>query len=528
MDYTPSTAAAAAAAAVPFSPSPSNSPSPPPPPLSSLSSSPPPPWSLRATSNGSAYGSAPHSYDNRMNRSSVRSTLNASPQNRSGSPINAARFKTMSRNSSSNAAGSDGNGSVRSNSFGSNFNNGGRTRHNRAMSRGAFFNSSSTGPRASGGVRGAMATASEATGSLWRWANASGNHVLAFYIRLSPLHRILFLAAGAASFTLGILMLVYSHRIFAALGPMAKGWHDLPGGWILVWLMIFVTGFPPIIGYSTACTVAGLVYGFPWGWPIAATANVAGSLAAFYASRGVLSGYVDRLVGHDHRFVALSQVLKHDGLWVLSAVRFCPLPYSLSNGFLATIPSITPGNFALSTAMASPKLLVHVFIGSRLALLAEDGDSMSAGNKALNYISMAIFGIVGVSVGLFIYRRTMARAAEISQAEEEEEGRAGTSRSAARASTRAPGVYADEDIDDYNNTPLMDPEDADVAALMDDDDISLWAADHFADGDGIDAEEEQQQQQQSQSSANKSKNDGRPRSGSYHDESDGEDSLAKR
>ena len=520
MDYTPSTAAAAAAAAVPLSPSPSNSPSPPPPPLSSLSSSPPPPWSLRSTSNGNAYGSAPHSYDNRMNRSTARSTLNASPQNRSGSPIVASHFKTMSRNSSTAGSG-EGNGSVRSNSFGSNFNNGGRTRHNRAMSRGAFF-SSSTGRRASGGVRGALATASEATGSVWRWANASGNHVLAFYIRLSPLHRILFLAAGAASLTLGILMLVFSHRIFSALGPMAKGWHDLPGGWILVWLMIFVTGFPPIIGYSTACTVAGLVYGFPWGWPIAATANVAGSLAAFLASRGVLSGYVDRLVGHDHRFVALSQVLKHDGLWVLSAVRFCPLPYSLSNGFLATIPSITPWSFALSTAMASPKLLVHVFIGSRLARLAEDGDSMSAGSKALNYISMAIFGIVGVSVGLFIYRRTMARAAEISQAEEQEEGRTGASSSAARVPTRAPGVYADEDIDDYNNTPLMDPEDADVAALMDDDDISLWAADHFADGDGINAEEQQQ------SSASKSKKDGRPRSGSYHDESDGEDSLARR
>lgn len=511
MNYTPSTAAAAAAAAVPLSPSPSNSPSPPPPPLSSLSNSPPPPWSLRATSNGS---SAPHSYDNRFNngkkqnRSSARSSHNNSPQNRSGSPVKASRFTDMSRNTQNNE--SEAAASLRSNSFGSSF-NGGRTRHNRAMSRGyggPFGNANTTGSQR---LRGA---ATDAAGAAWRWANASGNHVLAFYTRLSPLHRVFFLAGGAAAFVLGILMLVYSHRIFAALGPMAKGWHDLPGGWILVWLMIFVTGFPPIIGYSTACTVAGLVYGFPWGWPIAATANVAGSLAAFIASRGVLSGYVDRLVGHDHRFVALSQVLKHDGLWVLSAVRFCPLPYSLSNGFLATIPSITPWSFALSTAMASPKLLVHVFIGSRLALLAEDGDSMSAGDKALNYISMAIFGIVGVSVGLFIFRRTMARAAEISQAEEE--GRAGIRGSG--AAPRAPGVYADADEDFNTAAPLMDPEDADVAALMDDDDISLWAADHFADGDGVDAEEASDS-----NSSSKNKTAGRPRSGSYHDESDGED-----
>ena len=363
------------------------------------------------------------------------------------------------------------------------------------------------GRRRAGGLRGAVASASSTAGSVFRWAVASGNHVLAFYIRLSPLHRIIFLLAGAASLTFAILMLVYSHRIFAALGPVAKGWHDLTGGWMLVWLLVFITGFPPIIGYSTACTLAGLVYGFPWGWPIAASANVVGSLAAFVASRTVLSRYVDRLVGSDHRFVALSQVLRHDGLWVLAAVRFCPLPYSLSNGFLATIPSITPLNFALSTAMASPKLLVHVFIGSRLAKLAEEGDSMSAADKALNYFSMAVFGCVGLGVGLFIFRRTMARAAEIAAENlEQEEGRAGYSQN----NSRAPGVYADDDVD--NNAPLMDPEDADVAALMDDDDISLWAADHFADGDGAaDASDD------APTSNNKKSHS---RASSYHDESD--------
>ena len=83
-----------------------------------------------------------------------------------------------------------------------------------------------------------------------------------------------------------------------------------------------------------------------------ATASVAGSTAAFYTSRGVFSGYVHSLVGTDKRFVALGQVLRHDGLLVLTGVRFCPLPYSLSNGFLATIPSITPWAFAVSTALA--------------------------------------------------------------------------------------------------------------------------------------------------------------------------------
>jgi uncharacterized membrane protein YdjX (TVP38/TMEM64 family) len=94
------------------------------------------------------------------------------------------------------------------------------------------------------------------------------------------------------------------------------------------------------------------VYGFPLGWPIVASGCTAGALCAFLASRTVLSGYVDRMVGRDHRFVALGQVLRQEGIWYLTAIRFCPLPFSLSNGFLATIPSITPLAFTISTALS--------------------------------------------------------------------------------------------------------------------------------------------------------------------------------
>ena len=165
-----------------------------------------------------------------------------------------------------------------------------------------------------------------------------------------------FFALAALACVLGwvviILVLVYSHRFFAWLAPYSKSWRARPGGWLLIFFLIFVTAFPPVIGYSTATTISGFIYGFPLGWPIAASACVLGSLCAFLASRTVLSGYVDRMVGRDHRFVALGQVLRHEGILYLTGIRFCPLPFSLSNGFLATIPSITPMSFAVSTALS--------------------------------------------------------------------------------------------------------------------------------------------------------------------------------
>ncbi|KJK82957.1 hypothetical protein H634G_01085 [Metarhizium anisopliae BRIP 53293] len=306
----------------------------------------------------------------------------------------------------------------------------------------------------------------------WRKYLDWSRWLIQYYLSLSPLYRVLAVLGCLLGWALIVLTIVYSHRFFSWLTPVAKSWRELPGGWLIVFALIFVTAFPPLIGYSTANTIAGLVYGFPNGWPVAAVACTLGSLAAFLASRTVLSRYVDRMVGKDHRFIALGQVLRRDGILYLTAIRFCPLPFSLSNGFLATIPSITPLSFAISTALSTqvppllvsppvPKLLIHVFIGSRLAVLAEEGDKMTAGDKAVNYIGMVVGGIIGLAVGLAIYRRTMARAAELALEEGQDIGHV----------EQGSGRY--DDTDDTDAT-LLDSEDA--AAIMSGDDVSLWGA----------------------------------------------------
>jgi uncharacterized membrane protein YdjX (TVP38/TMEM64 family) len=250
-----------------------------------------------------------------------------------------------------------------------------------------------------------------------------------------------------------ILFLIYNERIFGFLAPFAADWRDVTGGWIVLWLLTFICAFPPIIGYSTTVTIAGFVYGFPNGWFIVSTATVIGSLASFIASRTILSKYVHRLVGEDKRFEALALTLKHDGIKILCMIRLCPLPYSLSNGAMSTFPTVHPFSFALATAIVSPKLLIHVFIGSRLATIADSGGKMDAATKAVNYASIIFGSVLGASVGYIIYQRTMARAREL-EIEELEAGNA-----EGLAPVRNPGY---NDIDD-DDAPLMDP-----------DDISLW------------------------------------------------------
>lgn len=280
---------------------------------------------------------------------------------------------------------------------------------------------------------------------------------MAVYRKLTPLQRIL---AGLALVIINVifaLFLIFNERIFGILEPYAERWKHTTGGWTILWGLTFLTAFPPLIGYSSCGTIAGFVYGVGEGWVIYASATVAGSYCSFIVSRTILRRYVERMVANDKRFAALTLTLKEDGLKLLCMIRLCPLPYSLSNGAMSTFPTVHPSQYALATALITPKLLIHVFIGSRLAAIAKGGE-MSTGTKLLNWASIICFGLLGAFVGWFIYRKTMQRARDL---EAEEQDRV---RDSIRRTGSLPREFAD------------DPE-AQVAAetlAQDDDDVAYF------------------------------------------------------
>lgn len=282
--------------------------------------------------------------------------------------------------------------------------------------------------------------------------------VMATVHKMTPLQRILAGIALVLAGVTGLLFLIFNERLFGWLGPYADKWKHTTGGWTILWALTFLTAFPPMIGYSACGTTAGFVYGVGEGWLIYASASVAGSFCSFIVSRTVLKKYVERMVANDKRFAALTLTLKEDGLKLLCMIRLCPLPYSLSNGAMSTFPTIQPSTYALATAIISPKLIIHVFVGSRLAAIAKNKEEMSAGDKALNWASIFFFGMLGAFTGWFIYRKTMQRAREL-EAEEHD-----NVRSAVRHTGAPPPEFSD------------DPE-AQVATgtlVQDDDEISYF------------------------------------------------------
>lgn len=315
------------------------------------------------------------------------------------------------------------------------------------------------------------------------------------WFKFTPLQRAGIIVLDIVLIVLAILFVVYNERIFAWLSPAATSWRNLSGGWLILWFLTFFVAFPPLIGYSTAITVAGFVYGMN-GWFVVATATVLGSTCSFVVSRTVLRNFVSRLTEKNKRFAALSLVLKHDGLKLLVMIRLCPLPYSLSNGAISTIPTIRWHTFAIATALATPKLLLGVFVGSRLGDLAENGHKMDTKTKIVSYISIAIGISAGIATGYLVYARTKARARQL-EAEE-----AAAAVSGPRTSSLGSDFIDDPDEQEAVDTLRREADDISLHRTYSDDveagqyrddstdDEDAQERDVFDDGDGGDEVEE--------------------------------------
>ncbi|KAL8706723.1 MAG: hypothetical protein Q9201_000248 [Fulgogasparrea decipioides] len=84
---------------------------------------------------------------------------------------------------------------------------------------------------------------------------------------------------------------------------------------------------------------------------------------------------------------------------------------------MSTFPTVTPQAFALATAVATVRLIIPIFVGTRLAAIAKSGGKMDASTKAINWISIIGGFLLGTVTGWLIYQRTKARARELDSEE---------------------------------------------------------------------------------------------------------------
>ncbi|KAF3934865.1 hypothetical protein ABW19_dt0202889 [Dactylella cylindrospora] len=281
---------------------------------------------------------------------------------------------------------------------------------------------------------------SDVWGTIWKLKKHAKN----YWKKLTLTQKIIGSTVLIALHVVMLLGLIYHEALFHWFTPIAHKWRDLPGGFMILFVWTFFSAFPPLIGYSTSVTLAGFIYGIPNGWYIAALGTTIGATSAFIACRLYFRSFAQKMVQTDKRFAALSLTLKHDGLKLLCMIRLCPLPYSISNAALSTFPTVSPLNFMIATATATPKLFIHVFIGQKMAELGESGEKMDGKTKALNYASIIFGAVLGIATGWIIYKRTIKRAKQL-EAEE---------RRRARELAGETPIQNDEDGEGYFDDPV--------------------------------------------------------------------------
>ncbi|KAH3674388.1 hypothetical protein WICMUC_003353 [Wickerhamomyces mucosus] len=177
-------------------------------------------------------------------------------------------------------------------------------------------------------------------------------------------------------------------------------------------LLLFIVSFPPLIGFSFLSTVTGIIFGVTLhGWLILIVGSIIGATLSFLLFRYVLKSQAQYIISSNEKLFAFSTILKDDNsFWILAMIRLCPTPYSLTNGALGSIPGISVWNFFLANLISSPKLLLYLFVGTKLKHIGEDSSNKE---KIVDILSIILTIILIGITGYVLYFKTTKRLLEL-------------------------------------------------------------------------------------------------------------------
>ncbi|KAF8076288.1 Golgi apparatus membrane protein TVP38 [Lyophyllum atratum] len=217
------------------------------------------------------------------------------------------------------------------------------------------------------------------------------------------------------------VVVVTPARIAQFLYDNARKLAATPFGWLGLAGAIVLISFPPLIGHTTLVTLCGFAYGMK-GFFIAASASVVGAAFAFVVLRFFFSQRLRQWSDHNEKWQALESVIRAKGLPLIILIRISPFPpWVYSNSLFAvsgplyellislmsskSIKAVSLWQFVIATLFVFPKLVLHVFIGSRIAALS-DGDQrghMDTQTKVINGLLIAGGIVVAAFTSWLVY-----------------------------------------------------------------------------------------------------------------------------
>lgn len=226
--------------------------------------------------------------------------------------------------------------------------------------------------------------------------------------------------------TLGFLAAIgfWKAEVFEALDEFSR-WlkSDEYVGYASIFILIFLTTFPPIPLYSTLIILSGYTFGAWTGAIISYCASLAGALAVFVISRTFFRACISRWLSCTITIKRVVRAIEKRPK-LLFLIRLAPYPYNVMNCLLAASPSLTLRTYTLCTALSLFKVIIHTSIGSSIRSFAQyhvvkPGESTpTPGEDSMLGHYSTVAGIA-LCVAIFVYLSYVARRAVDDELEDE-------------------------------------------------------------------------------------------------------------
>ncbi|KAI9307423.1 snare associated Golgi protein-domain-containing protein, partial [Cunninghamella echinulata] len=198
-------------------------------------------------------------------------------------------------------------------------------------------------------------------------------------------------------------------------------------GYLLISFLIFLSAFPPMIGYGTYQTLSGFTFGFAKGYPISYFSALFGAIACFMISRRWLKKWVQHTMAKYPNLEAVVKAVEKRGFKLFVLIRLSPYPFNLLNVLFAST-EIPLSHFAFGTALSLIKIGLHVYIGANLTSFAKhvlgDEEGMSESEKqveTIREIAIVIGSILATVVMIYVYFVAKKAIEEVQQQQQSDE-----------------------------------------------------------------------------------------------------------
>ncbi|KAI9497871.1 snare associated Golgi protein-domain-containing protein [Zychaea mexicana] len=201
-------------------------------------------------------------------------------------------------------------------------------------------------------------------------------------------------------------------------------------GYILLGFLIFLSGFPPMVGYGLYLTLSGFTFGFAAGFPLSYFSALAGAVACFVVSRLWLKDRVQRFMLRHPNLHAVVRAVEKSGFKMFLLIRLSPYPFNILN-VLFSATDISLRDFTLGTAISLTKIGIHIYIGSSFTSFSKrilgDDDDMTDDERTADNIRIAatvIGSFLSFGVMAYIYAVTKRAVAQANNEENDVESMA--------------------------------------------------------------------------------------------------------